>query len=1005
VLEVLGVSRETGSVAISADKGFKVETGQIEGASQIDIRDRPEMPMMVAHRPGEEVQLGFKYVKRPVKIAAKLSLVEAQVSAEVFTMARFAPESIRLTSTIKYQIRDSGVFHFRIKLDKDVRLIAPQGKDINNWALGADQILTVDLRAKAEDEYTLVLVTEKQIQGADIEVPRIELLGVQRERGFVAMDASPGIKIDPQTTDGITQINLKDLPQDNKEFQTATLAYRYIRHPYKLVVTMAEVQPEIVATTQSLIDVDESEVKVSFDVSYDIRKAGVFSLKLGIPQGLQVLDLVGAQVDDWKLNKETNILEVTLAAKKEGVYSLHLVGEQRLMPEPGKGNQIKTVQTVSNVQSGKALSLPNITCQDVRRETGFVAVRPADGLRVRSADGGLQNVSEVDVKELPAQLQQAGVALGYKYFLQPWQASLRLEKIEPYVTAEIFNFISLGEAYLQAGATIQYMIQYAGTQTFRFRLPQGTDADSVDITAPDIKSKEKDPRDPNVWTVTFQAKHKGNMYLNISFRIKVDKDIKQLPYQGVEALDVTQERGFVAVAPRTDLEVSATQETQGMIPIDDREIPGNYTRGISGAVALAFRYPSRPYELHLNMIHRQLADVLVAVIESCKLKSTVTDDGNVMTDVFYRMRNIREQYLELRLPADAQIWHAYVDGERVVPVTASAAGDPGEGQVIMISIIGHGKDQRPFDIRLSYSSRIGSLGNIGKLALQVPGAKVAAMRVAWDLVLPKDYVLVSSSGSLNLVDQMDGDLAAISMLPPLAARILSGSEQPAPAAEKLQYELQVEQNKRVMGNALNVNAQPMATPTDDVTNFGDRRAPAPVYAGQPEIEKHQQHYYFQSLLAMGGSTPQLKVSYMRGPWLAVLRGLVMVLAAIVVLVFWWRSSAQVAWKVVGILSLAALVLAIRTLAGHSYQDFLTDIIWVLVAAAVLLGLVHSVVSLSRKIDVWRQDRPAEAAPATAVGQRPPVQPVLRPASTDDGGMPPPGMEAGPPQSGTKTQGR
>jgi len=587
--EVQGVSRETGSVAISAEKGLKAETVQVEGASQINVREMP----LVARHAGEEMQLGFKYVKRPVKISARLSVVEAQVSGEVFTMARFAPESIRMNSTIKYQIKDSGVFHFRIKLDEDVRLIAPQGKDINNWGL-ADQVLTVDLRSKAEEEYVLVLAMEKQIQGADVDVPRVELMDVQRERGFVAMNASPGIKIDPRTAEGITQINIKDLPQDIKDFKTATLAYRYIRHPYTLAVTIAEIQPEIVATTQSLIDVDESQIKVSFDVTYDIRKAGVFSLKLNVPPGLQVLDLVGAGVEDWKLDKATNVLEVALETKTEGTYSLHLTGEQRLAPEPGQAEARRADAPPGpgpTVQPGRSLTLPNITCVAVRRETGFIAVRPADGLRARSADGGLQNLSEVDVKEMPAQLQQPGVALGYKYFLQPWQATLKLEKIEPYVTAEIFNFISLGEAYVQAGSTIQYFIQYAGAQTFRFQLPEGADADSVDIAATDIKSKEKDPDDPRVWTVTLQAKRKGNLFLNIGFRIKMDKDMKELIYAGVQALDVRQERGFVAVAPRTDMEVSAMETTQGMIPIDDREVPREYTPGIPAAVALAFRYP------------------------------------------------------------------------------------------------------------------------------------------------------------------------------------------------------------------------------------------------------------------------------------------------------------------------------------------------------------------------------------------------------------------------------
>ena len=938
---VLDVSRETGWVAITTDKGLKAEAERAEGVSQMDVRDMPQTLLAS----GGDVQLGFKYVKRPVTVVARLSLVEAKVSGEVYRTVKITPESLRILTAIQYQIKDAGVFRFRIRLEPGVRLADLEGQDINNWSL-ANEILSVDLRSKAEKEYTLRLVTEKQIEGQEVEIPRLELLDVQRERGYVAMEVSPGTKVDPKAAEGIAQINVKDLPAPMMDPAQASLAYRYIRHPYRLAVVISEVQPEIIATTESLIDVEESEIRVSFDATYDIRKAGVFSLRLQLPKDLQVLSLEGKGVDDWKLDKQTGLVDVGLEAKTQGIYALRLTAEQRL-EKGAEGPR----------------PLPNITCLQVRRETGFLAVRPSEGMRVRSAEEGVQNLREIDVKELPQPLQQAGVALAYKYFLQPWQASLHLESIEPYVTAEIFNFISLGEAYVQAAATIQYVVQYAGQQTFRFQLPP--DAVNVDITAADLKNKAEDPDQPNRWTLTFQAKHKGSLFVNVSYQTNLDKEAKTLAFKGVEVLDVKHERGFVAVAPRSDLEVYAAEQTTGLIPIDDLEIPASYRQGIPAAVALAYRYPARPYELALSMVRRESAEVLVALIESCRLNTTVTEDGNLVTDVVYRMRNTRKQYLELALPKDAKIWHAFVDRDRATPMTSERDGKP----ITMIPVIGRGKDQRPFEVRLRYSSNIGhALGRTGPLVLDVPEIEIATMRVGWELALPEDYVVVNDWGSLTRVPSLDAQLAAMSPLP-------SGAQQginPAMDKEMSQQEkMQEEFNLRVWEHA-DTGVQPAAR----VTEPSAQPERPTQYAPDRPITMNR--YCFQTLIAID-KPPTLRVRYMTVPVNAVSRGVVAVLALVGCVLAWRKLRASASWRFLGNLSAAALVLAIRTLARHSYEQYLTDILWILAASAAIFGAYHLIRWLGRRVSAWLQGmRSRRPALATAS-----VRPSAPPQRSED----------------------
>jgi len=924
--EVLDVSRETGWIAIAAEKGLKAEAGQTEGVSQIDVR---EMPSVGGGALGA-MHLGFKYVKRPIKVATRLSVVEAKVSGEVFQVVKISPESIRSVATIHYQIKEAGVFRFRIRLETDMRLADLEGPDINNWSL-TNQVLSVDLRSKAEKQYTLKLVTEKQITGRTLEIPPLELLDVQRERGYIALEASAGTNVKPGVSEGITQINIKDLPETLPDRQGVTLAYRYIRHPYRLGVEISEVQPEIVATTETLIDVEATLVRIDYSVSYDIRKAGVFTLRLNVPQGLQILSLEGQDVDDWKHDKETGLLEVVLESRTEGAYALRLTAEQR-----------------TDGRAASTLALPNITCLDVRRETGHLAVRPEEGMRLTSGEGLLEDIREIDVKELPQSLQQKGVALAYKYFLQPWKASLQVESIEPYVTAEVFNFISLGEAYLQASATAKYFVQYAGIQTVRLQLPEG--ADNVDITAVDLKSKDEDKDNKGLWTLTFQAKRKGQIRVNISFQIKMDKEADRLVYTGLRALDVKQERGYVAVAPRSDLEVNAAEESKGVRPIDEREIPSDYTRGITGSMALSFRYPAAPFELHLSMVRREPAEVLVAVIGSCRLSTMITEDGNLITDAVYTMRNLRKQYLELVLPAGARIWHAYVDSKQKTPVTSRKNGET----VTMIPIIGHGRNQQEFTVRLRYSYPVDPLGSFRRLQMKVPQTEIPALRVGWELALPEDYVVVRSWGTLSRVDRLDGELSRLSFMPPMAPVVLSGAAE-GPQADM--QAIQLEHNKRVMENADNITNFELSGPpvsldisSGSKARFGDRQGPA----------VSMKRYYFQTLVALG-EPPTLKVRCMTAAVHSVSRGVVALLVLVGAVVFWMRWSGTAWSKFLGTVSAALLVLAIRTLAGYAYTDYLTDLLWVLVGVAVVSSVIHVARALGSRSAEWSRRRAESSA--------------------------------------------
>ncbi len=907
------VERETGAVGILVWKGLKVEPVKTDGVTQVDIREMPATFQKLK----DEVHLAYRYLQRPFTIEARVSEVEAKVSADVQTTVRVSPEALRFAARIHYVIKDAGIFRFRIKLGKDVKLVDLEGENINNWEREADT-LVVDLRSKAEGPYTLTLETEQPVpQGqGEVDVAAIELLDVARERGHLALAAYPGIKIEPVTVENIMQVDVTDLPHfrsppPSRQGKAASvksskrpspqpppegrgradLAFRYLKHPYKLRIAISKVQAEVAATIHTAIEVSEKHADVTVALQYDIRKAGIFQLQVALPKGFRLLGCDGKSIDDWKVTEGT--LTVSLKQKTEGSYALRLTGKQ-------------------DVADLAQVALPAFQAMGAEKETGFLAVRADESLRVKA--GQTEGLAEIDVKELPTELQAGKVLLAFKYFAPGWSATLAAEPIEPHVTAETFTFLSLGEALLQASVTVRYTVLYAGVQTFRIQLPE--DATNVDITAEDIKHREEDKAN-HIWTISLQAKKKDDYRLFVTFQQELGRESVDLQYAGLHVLDVKRETGYLAVAARADLELSAGEKLEGLTPIDPQEIPADYKVGITAPILLAFRYLKHPYTLHAAAVRHDPADVLVAIIEACLLSTTLTEDGNLITDMTCRLRNTREQNLAIALPQGAELWHVFVDGKRAIPVQAK------EGDVLWtkVPIAGIGDGTRAFLVQLRYGRTVEELGGHGVLEFDFPRLAIPAMRLGWQIALPEKYRLVRHDGSLRYVDYLDRDLAAL-------MRQIVPVERRRPAGEQARTKSNLSQfdaNKSVMWNIEQVAGGIKGG------RAGGQRS---IYTGtKPQTANL---YHFQSLIAMK-TAGNIRSVYLRTSVDHVIQGALVVATAAAMLAFWalCRRRAR-AWRVAVLIALALIVLGARTLMEEAYRQHISDVLWTLALGALAL---------------------------------------------------------------------
>lgn len=704
---------------------------------------------------GPQADLAFRFLSRPLAVQLKISEVNPKVTASVSTMASVSRENVRSLHTIDYTIREAGVFRFSVRIPEGLKLLDVNGQNLNTWQMDKNT-LGVDLRVKAEGAYALTIETEQQVEpDKPLALLEPELVGVERETGYIALASRGGAKIELASvpTGGATQIDAGELPQALRpQGRQIELGFRYIRHPFGITLNVGAIEPEVIATTANLLTIDERELQLETNVELDIRKSGIFEIRLAFPQGWRLSDDPrGKTIEDWRLDASSNVLTLTFGGKITGKAQFGVRAE-RSIDAPGKEQ-----------------AFPAFSVIGAKKETGFLAVATPLAMRMSAAPGSYHGLNPIPTAELPALLpaaKTASAALAFKYLKGGWDLTVALEEIKPLVTAQIVNIADISSTLVATSAQIRYEIRQAGTDTFYVQFPKN--ARSIDLAGQNIKTRAvadalpaelkdaaaADPELGEVWKVVLQEKVRGGYQLAATFERPLAKEDKTVAYAGVRALGVEREEGYVGLAASANVEVlpDAGQTRGAAFRVDVRQIPGLEQLRQANPVIWAFQYNARPYLLDVKVTKHDDVAVVTAVADMAWFETVVGRDGQSTTDLFLSMRNNSQQYLHLLLPEGAKLWEAKVNGAVVPPSEEKTA----QGRArTLIPIAEASRGGKPFQVTVRYEQGLGGLGQLSGLALDAPVMSIPILRCVWDVYLPEEFSVANLGGDMAVSDAND----------------------------------------------------------------------------------------------------------------------------------------------------------------------------------------------------------------------------------------------------------
>ena len=679
----------------------------------------------------------------------RLAEMDATVFAQTATLVTVGGGVVNSRAVVDYQIAQGELRQAKVRLPAGQRLLRVEGEGIRTWELmteGGTEVLSVDLLKGATANWRLTIETEKSLAAlpatVKVEVPIVQ--DVRREAGLVAVRGAEETSLVVETATDLQRVDLTEFSRASKLNATDLVsAFRYLRSTFALTVKAEAVQPQIEAVVMQRLRLGAEQLTLAAEVSYMVKKAGIFQLRAQIPVGWRIESVAYVDaalrakgsaltpINNWteKTDAGVRVLDVPLRERTQGQVSLLVVLAQTVKEAP------------------KTFAVPAVHPLGVHKLNGFVSVSTEAGISVKTES--FDGLTEVPAAATPVGIYKGlseQATLAFK-FLSPdptpaaaWKLAVATEQLESWVRAEVVNLISVSETLVSGRALVRLDIANAPVKEFRLKIP--LTVTNVDITGPNIRRRDQTGE---VWRVELQNKLRGQHTFMVTWeQPRAAKSAASVDVPAVEAVGVERETGSVAILAKPPLQVSEKSASTEMMRIDARELPewaSAYAAGAKGEqVVLAWRYLRPGWKLAVTPQRFAEAAVLQALVDSARLTTVVADDGQMMTEVSLSVRNNGRQFLEVELPTGAIVWSAFVNGQPVRPTK--------QGGKLLLPMEQASGDA-PLPIEFTYVAADKFPKRQGGVAFASPKFDVPLKNARWELLLPPDYEYTDFAGTMG----------------------------------------------------------------------------------------------------------------------------------------------------------------------------------------------------------------------------------------------------------------
>ncbi|MDJ0975780.1 MAG: hypothetical protein QNJ98_15065, partial [Planctomycetota bacterium] len=371
--------------------------------------------------------------------------VAPMVFASEQTTARVDRGVVRTEFTAQLSILRAPLTRLAVSVPKDAVVLYVNGDGIRTWTRSDDGTsIAIELRDPVKEKYALEVGLEQPFGETPltVAVPLAALEGMERESGFLRLDAAEGVKIEPDAGAGLIQIDQQDVPKGLLAgAKGRAVYYRHPSRPAGLSVQVEDLEPRVSAVVGNRVGIRAEAIELRAVANLTVDRAGIFGVDFDLPDDVEVtnLTLAGVELDDYRQEAASEgraRLRVTFRDRLLGNATVRIQGRSRiLVPEDENQELLLDVPLVRILGATHLKGYVGIHVESAldRRETESTDLTPLDAT-ARAA---------IEPQGLPGGGTPLPLVYRFEHREGDMALQLGLERKAPLITAQVLTNVTL----------------------------------------------------------------------------------------------------------------------------------------------------------------------------------------------------------------------------------------------------------------------------------------------------------------------------------------------------------------------------------------------------------------------------------------------------------------------------------------------------------------------------------------------------------------------------------
>jgi hypothetical protein len=520
-------------------------------------------------------------------------------------------------------------------------------------------------------------------------------------------------------------------------------SYRFATLPFALRMEAEPAAARLTAEVQTVLKTAEHDPSLESRIQFHVEGRPIHAVEVFVPDDLTQLRVSTSGQFHWTVSQrdKRRLVSIYFAAGRKADFEVFLAG------------------TLGRSQKG-SLPLPRIEVRGADRQQGDIAAQADPAVDVETV--GLENCEPLELARVRAWLgreQQKALRLALRYRRPDYRGALTLTAREPDVACDTITNVRVTDRAVEDTVMLRFTIARAGVRKLAFVLP-GWMADAR-ISADMLQQK----------TVT-KAKDRGAALKDCDMPVRVVLELQDEVMNDVRVL-VHNDRAvpaeaFAAPIPIVEtgrvtrqcitLEARARDEVKAeakeLEPLNSKQQQWKALQSLLGGKAkisdawLVAANAANP-QLTLKTVQHKYVEVAGARIGLAETVLALDAHGTYRAAITFHVANTTEQFLEVLLPAGAELWNVEVAGERVKPVEADASGG---AEYVRVPLVKTAPGDLDYAVVLRYGGKLPALGNLS--SVNFPLARTRNIGVEQSVVrlrLPRTHQWFAFGGTMHPV--------------------------------------------------------------------------------------------------------------------------------------------------------------------------------------------------------------------------------------------------------------